>query len=289
MPAQENTMITTDFAKAQSIDFVTRFNGGVAKLQELLGITRRTPLSTGAVIKTYKNTVTLADGEVAEGDLIPLSKVTQTVANTYELSYSKYRKAVTLEAIQRSGFDVAVTETDNSLLKKVQSDVRSKFASFLATGTGTASGTTFQAALANAWGMLQVLFEDDAAGDVIVLVNPMDVSDYIGTAQISTQSAFGMTYFTAFTDVKVLTNANVPQGKFYATVADNLNIAYPLISGGEINKAFSFTTDETGLIGITHTADNTRVNYETTIISGLTIFAERLDGVVVGTIGTVGG
>lgn len=284
MAVQENTILTTDFAKAQSIDFVTRFNGGVEKLQEMLGITRRTPLASGAIIKTYASEVTLADGNVAEGDLIPLSKVEQTVANTYELEYKKYRKAVTLEAIQRSGFDVAVTETDNRLLRKVQSDVRTSFAAFLATGTGTATGTNFQSALANAWGKLQVLFEDDAAGDVIVLVNPMDVSDYIGTAAITTQNAFGMTYFTAFTDVKVLTNASVPQGTFYATVADNLNIAYPQISGGEINKAFSFTTDETGLIGITHTADNTRVNYETTIISGLTIFAERLDGVVVGTI-----
>lgn len=285
MAVQENTILTTDFAKAQSIDFVNRFNSGIEKLQELLGITRKTPLSTGAIIKTYASTVTLADGAVAEGDLIPLSKVEQTLANTYELTYNKYRKAVTLEAIQRSGFDEAVTETDSKLLKKVQSDIRTSFANFLATGTSTASGDTLQAAVANAWGRLQVLFEDDAAGDVIILANPMDVSAYLGAATISTQNIFGMTYFTAFTDVKLLTNASVPQGTFYATVADNINIAYPLISGGEINKAFNFTTDETGLIGITHTTDNTRVNYETTILTGLTIYAERLDGVVVGTIG----
>ncbi len=284
MAVQENTILTTDFAKAQSIDFVTRFNGGVEKLQELLGITRKTPLSTGSIIKTYSNVVNLEDGNVAEGDLIPLSKVEQTLANTYELTYSKYRKAVTLEAIQRSGFDQAVTDTDSYLLKKVQSAVRTSFADFLSTGTGTATGSTLQAAVANAWGVLQVLFEDDSAGSVIILANPMDVAEYIGTASITTQNAFGMTYFTAFTDVKFLTNASVPQGTFYATVADNINIAYPLISGGEINKAFSFTTDETGLVGITHTTDNTRVNYETTIITGLTLFAERLDGVVIGTI-----
>lgn len=284
MAVQENIILRTDFAKAQSIDFVNRFNGSVAKLQELLNITRKMPLTSGSVIKTYSSVVTLANGAVAEGDLIPLSKVEQKLAETYELAYSKYRKAVTLEAIQRSGFDEAVTETDSKLLRKVQSEIRKSFAAFLAKGTSTVTGNSLQSAVTNAWGTLQVLFEDDAAGEVIALVNPMDVSSYLGAANISTQNAFGMTYFSAFTDVKLLTNPSVPKGRFYATVADNLNIAYPLISGGEINKAFNFTTDETGLIGITHTPDNTRTNFETTILTGLTIFAERLDGIVVGTI-----
>lgn len=75
MAVQENTNLTTDFAKAQSIDFVNRFTGGIKKLQEMLGITRRQGLSEGSTIKTYKSSVTLADGNVAEGDLIPLSKV----------------------------------------------------------------------------------------------------------------------------------------------------------------------------------------------------------------------
>ena len=110
MAVQENTNITTDFAKAQSIDFVNRFTGGIKKLQEMLGITRRQALSEGSTIKTYKRAVTLADGNVAEGDLIPLSKVEKTPDKTYELAYKKYRKAVTMEAIQRSGFDQAVQE-----------------------------------------------------------------------------------------------------------------------------------------------------------------------------------
>ena len=35
MAVQENTNLTTDFAKAQSIDFVNRFTGGIKKLQEM--------------------------------------------------------------------------------------------------------------------------------------------------------------------------------------------------------------------------------------------------------------
>lgn len=284
MAVQENTNITTDFAKAQSIDFVNRFTGGIKKLQEMLGITRRQALSEGSTIKTYKRAVTLADGNVAEGDLIPLSKVEKTPDKTYELAYKKYRKAVTMEAIQRSGFDQAVQEADSALLRKIQSNIRSEFAAFLANGTGAAAGKTMQAVVADAWGQLQVLFEDDGAGSVIILANPMDVSAYLGGSDITTQNAFGMTYFKAFLDVNMMTNASVPKGKIYATVADNINLAYPKISGGEISKAFSFTTDETGLVGITHSPDYSRDNYETHIVTAPTLFAERMDGVVIGTI-----
>lgn len=284
MAVQENTNITTDFAKAQSIDFVNRFTGGIKKLQEMLGITRRQALSEGSTIKTYKRAVTLADGNVAEGELIPLSKVEKTPDKTYELAYKKYRKAVTMEAIQRSGFDQAVQEADSALLRKIQSNIRSEFAAFLANGTGAAAGKTMQAVVADAWGQLQVLFEDDGAGSVIILANPMDVSAYLGGSDITTQNAFGMTYFKAFLDVSMMTNASVPKGKIYATVADNINLAYPKISGGEISKAFNFTTDETGLVGITHSPDYSCDNYETHIVTAPTLFAERLDGVVIGTI-----
>ena len=284
MAVQENTNLTADFAKAQSIDFVNRFTGGIKKLQEMLGITRRQGLSEGSTIKTDKSSVTLADGNVAEGDLIPLSKVEKTLDKTYELAYKKYRRAVTLEAIQRSGFDQAVQEADTALLRKIQSNIRTDFAAFLATGTGTAAGNTMQAVVADAWAKLQVLFEDDGAGKVIVLANPMDVSAYLGSSDITTQNAFGMTYFKAFLDVSMMTNASVPKGKIYATVSDNINLAYPSISGGEISKAFHFTTDETGLVGITHAADYSRTNYETIILTAPTLYAERLDGVVVGTI-----
>lgn len=287
MAVQENTNITTDFAKAQSIDFVNQFTGGIKKLQEMLGLTRRNGLSEGSTIKTYKNSVTLADGDVAEGELIPLSKVEKTLDKTYELKYKKYRKAVTMEAIQRSGFDQALREADTFLLRKIQSNIRTDFASFLATGTGTATGKTLQAVVSDAWGQLQVLFENDNAGSVVILANPMDVSAYLGGSDITTQTAFGMTYFKAFLDVNMMANASVPKGKIYATVSDNINLAYPRISGGEIGKAFSFTTDETGLVGITHTPAYDRTNYETIIVTGPTLFAERLDGVVVGTIAAV--
>ena len=66
----------------------------------------------------------------------------------------------------------------------------------------------------------------------------------------------------------------------YATASDNLCIAYAKVDGGEINRAFDFVTDETGIIGVTHDVDKTRLTAETTKLSASVLFAERTDGVV---------
>ena len=85
----------------------------------------------------------------------------KTAGPSYEIEFDKYRKAVSVEAIQRHGFDQAVVEADEILLKEIQKGLRTRFFTFLATGTGTATGVGFQGALAQAWGQVQSLFEDD--------------------------------------------------------------------------------------------------------------------------------
>ena len=159
------------------------------------------------------------------------------------------------------------------------------FFEFLATGTGTAAGATFQAAAANAWGQLQVLFEDtDVAA--VYFMNPLDVAAYLGTANVTMQTAFGMTYIENFLGLgRVILNSAVPQGKIYATAADNVVLYYIPVNGADLDEAFSFTSDATGLIGIHETPDYTNMTASDTVVSGLVLFAERIDGIVVATIG----
>ena len=153
-----------------------------------------------------------------------------------------------------------------------------------ATGTGEAEGSTFQAALANAWGQLQVLFEDDEIQSVYFM-NPLDVADYLATANITLQTAFGMTYVENFLGWgTVIFNSSVPKGKIYATAKENLVLYYIPVNGADLNEAFSFTSDQTGLIGIHEAPDYTNMTASDTVVSGIVLFAERLDGVVVGTI-----
>ena len=284
MAAEENLIKKSDLVRAREIEFVTLFGESIKKLVEALGVTRKIPKQAGYTLKAYKATGTLQDGAVAEGDLIPLSKY-QTQAVSYaEIVLKKWRKATSAEAIIEKGYDQAVQMTTDRMLKDVQKGIRSDFFTFLATGTGTATGATFQAALAQAWGQLQVLFEDDSI-EAIYFMNPLDVADYLATAQITTQTAFGMTYVENFLGLgTVIFDSKVPQGTIYATAKDNIVLYYVPVNGADLGNAFSFTADQTGLIGIHEEADYKHMTAEDTVMSGVVLFAERLDGIVKSTI-----
>ena len=286
--AETNLIKKEDLARAREIDFAYRFGESIKKLMEALGVTRKIPKQAGTVLKAYKATGTLQDGAVAEGETIPLSKYKTEPVALAEIVLKKWRKATSAEAIVERGYNQAVVMTKEAMLKDVQKGIRKDFFDFLATGTGEAEGSTFQAALANAWGQLQVLFEDDEIQSVYFM-NPLDVADYLATANISLQNAFGMTYVKDFLGLgTVIFNSSVPKGKIFATAADNLVLYYIPVNGADLNEAFDFTSYATGLIGVHESPDYTNMTASDTVVSGIALFAERIDGVVVATIGSTG-
>ena len=211
--AETNLITRDDLARAREVQFTLRFTESIKKLTEALGVTRKIAKQAGTVLKSYKATGTLEDGNVAEGDTIPLSKY-QTEAVSYkEITLLKWRKATSAEAIIEKGYDQAVTMTTDRMLKDVQKGIRTRFFAFMGTGTGTATGAGLQAAMAQTWGKLQTLFEDDEIS-AVHFINPLDIADYLGTAQITTQTAFGMTYIENFLGMgTVFMNSSVPNGK----------------------------------------------------------------------------
>ncbi|MFE0442738.1 hypothetical protein ACFW0C_08890 [Aerococcus sp. NPDC058936] len=276
--------LTTELGTALSIDFVEQFGQRFRTLQELLGVQRTLPMAAGTLIKTYTSSVTLDGTQVAPGDIIPLSQVTLEDGPSHELEWDKKRKAVTMEDIQKYGFDRAVTLTDNKLINEIQKGVRTKLLTQLSTGTATATGTGLQQVMAKNWATVTAKFDEDDV-QVVSFMNPYDAGDYLGNANISTQSAFGMTYIEDFLNNSVVfMSAQIPEGTVYSTADGNLVAAYALMSGGQINQAFDFTTDSTGLIGVTHDINKQRLQAETVTAYGIELFAERLDGIVVGTI-----
>lgn len=284
MAAETNTILTSDIARVRVVDFNLQFTGNLQKLIEALGITRKIAVQEGSTLKMIKVTGTLQDGNVAEGDLIPLSKYQTQEIPVGEARLGKWRKSTTAEAILKGGYDQAVGATTDKMVKDIQKTIRGDLFEFMATGTGEATGADLQASLANAWGKLQVLFEDDAV-DTVYFLNPMDVSDYLGAAQIEMQTVFGMTYVKNFLGLgDVFLNSNVPAGKFYATAKDNIVLYYIDIASGDIGRAFQLTVDETGYVGIREYADNSHACVEDLVMSGVTFFPERQDGIVVGTI-----
>ncbi len=284
MAAETNTIMKADVAQMRSIDFNYQFTGNLNKLIEALGVTRKIAVQEGAPLKALKVTGTLENGAVAEGELIPLSKYETEAINVGEVKLNKWRKGTTAEAILKGGYDNAVGATTDRMVKDIQKTIRAGFFSFLATGSETATGANLQAALANGWGKLAVLWEDDAI-DAVYFLNPLDVADYLGTAQVTMQTVFGMNYIVDFLGLgTVFLNSNVPQGKYYATAKENVIMYYVNVASGEIATAFDLVTDETGYIGIHEYADNDTARVMDLVLSGVTFFPERIDGIVVGTI-----
>lgn len=281
--ATDANLITKDDLIAQSIDFTEQFQDGLQTLLRVMGVTRLTPMAQGSNIKIYKSEVTKADGAVAEGEIIPLSKVTKKLDHTLTLDFKKYRKITTAEAIQSTGFQGAVTDTDTKLMNDIHKDVKKDLFDFIGTGNTKAEGTNFQETLGAALGQLAVKWEDNDIQSV-AFVNPIDFYANLGTSPLTLQTAFGLQYIQNFMGVNtVIMSGNVKQGTIAVTAAQNINYAYAAINGS-LSSAFDLTTDETGLIGVTHNPVNEALSYQTVIFLAGKLFAERLDGIVVSSI-----
>lgn len=289
MPALDNLTNAEAMKRVREVDFVQQFtHGSLAKLIEVLGVTRKIPMMEGTTMYVYSMTGSLVNsGAVDEGDVIPLSKISQTKTAVGEITLKKWRKAVSAEAIKKSGYQTAVVETDAKLLSLVQQGIRSDLFSFLngtITGSTAVAGTGLQAALAAAWGQLQVKFEDDTA-EAVYFVNPLDVADYLGGATITMQTAFGMNYIENFLGLgTVILSSQITQGTFVATAKQNL-ILYYLTMNGDVADAFKLTADELGYIGINSGyQNNERAQIESLVMDGIQFLVEYAGGVVKGTI-----
>lgn len=287
--AEADLINADDLKKVREQDFVRRFeHNSLAKLLEVIGVTRKIPMMEGTTLYTYKITGTLQSGAVDEGAIIPLSEYEQTKTPVGTITLKKWRKAASAEAIKKSGYNVAVRDTDAALLKDVQKDVRSQLFSFIngdIANATTAHGEDLQSALADGWGQLQVIFEDDAV-EPVYFVNPLDVAKYLGAANITTQTAFGMNYIEDFLGLgTVVMTSQITQGTFVATAKQNF-IMYFLTMGGDVARAFGLKTGDLEYIGINSGYRNEeRAQIESLVMDGITILVEYAAGVVKGDIG----
>lgn len=287
------TMTANVQVAAREIDFVTRFNQNWEALREIMGIMRPIKKAPGTVLKQKVASITLQSGSVAEGDEVPYSLASVSETPIAPMTIEKYAKAVSIEAINDHGYDAAVAMTDNAFLNELQSNVLARFYAFLQTGTLTATYTTFQMALAMARGAVLNEFKSlhlDVT-EVVGFVNIMDFYSYVGAADITVQTAFGLTYVQNFMGYRVIflcSDTELPQGKVVAVPVENINLYYIDPADSDFARAgLEYTTvGETSLIGF-HTQGNySHVVSECFALMGLTLFAEYLNGIAVVTIGS---
>lgn len=283
--AEQNVITSEQMVKVREVDFVERFAGSILKkLIEALGVTRKVPMMEGTSLYVYYTEGTLQSGEVPEGEIIPLSQYERKKKQIGEITINKWRKATTAEAIKKSGYNEAVNETDKKMLSDIQTKIRNNFFNFLKEINGTVVGaSTLQAVIAKTWGNLQILFENDAV-ETVHFINPLTIADYLATANISMQTAFGMNYIEDFLGMgTVIMNSQIPVGQVYSTAKENI-IMYYLTMNGEVANAFNLTSDETGYIGVHNSQTDNRAQLEMLAMSGIQFLVEYADGVVIGQI-----
>ena len=69
------------------------------------------------------------------------------------------------------------------------------------------------------------------------------------------------------------------------TRKENIILYYVPVNGADLDEAFEFTSDNLGYIGIHEVPDYDNLTAKDTVMCGMVLFAERLDGIVKGEIG----
>ena len=229
-------------------------------------------------------TGTLQDGKVAEGESIPLSeyKVEEEVFDTIRIE--KFRKAVSIEAIAEKGYETAVSDTDEQFRIDLQDDITDRLYKQLNTGSLVGHEATWQMAIAMAIGNVKHKFQQmkrNTTG-IVVFVNTLDAYRYLGEANVSMQTAFGLTYIKNFlgADIVFLTD-RVAEKTVVATPMNNIIAYYVDPSDSEFVKAgLSYTTDSTtGFLGFHVEGNYDRAISDMFAIMGLRLMCEYQDAI----------
>lgn len=278
MPDNTNNILAVA-ARAQDINFVTKFEADLHNLLALLGKTEVQVMAPGTAFKIYKTSGTLSAAEVAEKAEIPDSNIAADDGTLVALSYKKYRNLTSIEDIGKKGYDVAVGSTNAALLRLIQKVIRTTIYTAVKTGTGAISGSgwNFQQKIAGAAGALAIKFEDEAYTPVF-FANPGDAYDYLGTHDITLETQFGLSYLANFLGVgNVVLDSNVPAGTVIGTAVENLELVAASIAD---IPGMDMTTDETGILAVRTEPKYENGAIQTVAYCGMAILPVFLDRIV---------
>lgn len=276
---------------AREVDFVTRFNDNWDALRNIMGIMRPIRKAPGTSLISYTADVALEDGDVGAGEVIPYSKATITQATKDDLSIKKYAKAVPIEDVDKYGAEIAVEKSDDAFLTKLQNVVLGNFYTFLNTGSLTGTAATWQAALAKAQGEVLNKFAGMAKDvtSVVGFANILDAYDYLGAADISVQTQFGLNYVKDFMGYSTLFllpttvsgNNAIARNTVIATPVENIDLYYADPGDSEFARlGLNYTVQgETNLIGFHAQGNYSTAVGESYAIMGMKLWSEYLDGI----------
>ncbi len=296
MPAKAGLTKQADITVAvREIDFVTRFARNWDSLREILGIMRPIKKTPGTKLVSYEASMKSASlqggASVGEGEEIPYTEFQVEPVAYGDITLEKYAKAVSIEAVNKFGAEVAVQRTDTAFLNELQGNVLDRFYDFLQTGTMTSAETTFQMAVAMAVGKVVDKFKKmrKDSTNIVVFVNTLDAYKYLGAAELTLQNAFGLQYVQNFMGAQtMILSSEIPEGVVIATPVENI-VLYYIDAGDADFKALGldYTVEgETNLIGFHANGDYSHAVGESFALMGMTLWAEYLDAIAVINVGT---
>ena len=271
---------------AREIDFVSRFGKNWDALKEILGIMRPIKKAPGSKLISYTADVTLESGSVDPGEVIPYSKATIVQAAYDDLTIEKYAKAVPIEDVSKYGASIAVQKSDDAFLTKLQNVVLGKFYTFLNTGSLTGTAATWQAALAKAQGEVLnkwATMQKDVTA-IVGFANILDAYDYLGSANISVQTQFGINYvkdFMGYSTLILLPASFIARNTVLATPIENIDLYYIDPNDAEFRQlGLDYTVQgDTNLIGFHANGNYSTAVGESFALMGMALWAEYLNGI----------
>ena len=288
--AHENLIKSADVqVTSRKIDFVTQFARNWQALQDIMGITRPIEKPNGTELTSKYAEGTLESGNVGEGEFIPRSHFTVKEKPYGKITVEKYAKEVSLEAVAEHGEEAAINMTDEEFLVELQEMVSGRFYAYLKTGTMTFEEKTFQMAFAMALGKVKDKFKKmhrNVTG-IAVFVNTLDLYAYLGSSEITIQTAFGFSYIKNFLGAELtFISSEIPRGQMIATPINNI-VSYYVNpqNSGFAKLGLNYTTDGvTNLIGFAVKGDYDRATGVSYALMGFLLFAEYIDAIAVVTI-----
>lgn len=276
---------------AREIDFVTVFNDQWQALSDIMGITRPIRKAPGTSLVSYETKVELESGDVGAGKVIPYSKATITQKAKSDITITKYAKAIPIEDVAKYGAEIAIEKSDKEFLTELQNKVLDKFYTFLATGTLKKDATSWQSALAKAQGEVLNKFATigKSVTSVVGFANILDAYDYLGTANITVQTQFGISYvedFMGYSTLFLLPEKYVARNTVIATPVENIDLYYVDPSDSDFARlGLQYTTQgETNLIGFHAQGNYSTAVGESYALMGMSLWAEYIDGIAVVTV-----
>ena len=277
---------------AREIDFVTQFGRNWDALRKILGIMRPIRKTPGTRLVTYTASVTLENGNVEAGEVIPYSKTTVNKGTMADLSLKKYAKAVPIEDVVQYGSKIAVQKSDEAFKNELQLGVLTDFYAFLNTGTLTYATSTWQDALAMAKGKVIDKFQKmrRTVTEVVGFANVLDAYSYLGAADLTIQTKFGISYienFMGYRTLILLSEPDIAVGTVIAIPVNNIDLYYIDPNDSEFAElGLVYTVEgETNLIGYHANGNYTTAVGESFALMGMKLWAEYLDGIAIATVG----